>query len=106
MILINYFFKGIYFTYLIIINTIKTYTIISLTFFSAFVLVVIGKAAIKRYRQNSRMFFHSLIKKLILLTGFAGFFILIFAYQRFFAFLSLILALILYGFVAFGLSEK
>ena len=84
----------------------KTYTIISLTFFSAFVLVVIGKAAIKRYRQNSRMFFHSLIKKLILLTGFAGFFILIFAYQRFFAFLSLIVALILYGFVAFGLSEK
>jgi len=41
----------------------------------------------------------------LILGGLALFFVLLFAYQRTFAFLALIVSFILYGFVAFGLSE-
>ena len=81
------------------------YTAASLVFFSVLLLSFLIKKNIKEYRRNPKHFFHSLIKKLIILGGLALFFVLLFAYQRTFAFLALIVSFILYGFVAFGLSE-
>lgn len=81
------------------------YTAASLVFFLVLLLSFLIKKNIKEYRRNSKHFFHSLIKKLIILGGLALFFVLLFAYQRTFAFLALIVSFILYGFVAFGLSE-
>ena len=81
------------------------YTAASLVFFLMLLLSFLIKKNIKEYRRNPKHFFHSLIKKLIILGGLALFFVLLFAYQRTFAFLALIVSFILYGFVAFGLSE-
>ena len=81
------------------------YTAASLVFFLVLLLSFLIKKNIKEYRRNPKHFFHSLIKKLIILGGLALFFVLLFAYQRTFAFLALIVSFILYGFVAFGLSE-
>ena len=83
----------------------QAYTSISLSLFSILLLFFIVKKSIRKYKHNPRRFFHSLIKKLILLSGLAAFFILIFSYRRILAFSALILCLILYGFIAFGLSE-
>lgn len=81
------------------------YTAVSLVVFLILLLSFLVKKNIKKYTRNPKHFFHSLIKKLIILGGVTLFFILLFAYQRTFAFLALILSFILYGFVAFGLSE-
>ena len=83
----------------------QVYTTVSLLLFSAFLLFFIVKRSIKNYKANPRKFLYSLLKKFILLGGFILFFILIFTYHRILAFLALILSLIVYGFVAFGVSE-
>ena len=83
----------------------QVYTTVSLLLFSAFLLFFIVKRSIKNYKVNPRKFLYSLLKKFILLGGFILFFILIFTYHRILAFLALILSLIVYGFVAFGVSE-
>ena len=81
------------------------YTVASLVFFAALLLSFLIKKNIKKYKRNPQRFFHSLIKKAIIVGGLMLFFSLLFAYQRGFAFLALILTFVLYGFVAFGLSE-
>lgn len=81
------------------------YTTCTLILFGGMFLFFIIKRSIKKYKANPRRFFYALIKKLILAAGIAGFFLLLFAYQRVSAFLVLSFMLILYGFVAFGLSE-
>ena len=83
----------------------QVYTTVSLLLFSAFLLFFIVKRSIKNYKANPRKFLYSLLKKFILLGRFILFFILIFTYHRILAFLALILSLIVYGFVAFGVSE-
>ena len=81
------------------------YTTCSLVLFSGLFLFFIIKRCIKKYKTDSRRFFYTLIKKLILAAGITAFFLLLFAYQRLFAFIVLAVTLMLYGFVAFGLSE-
>lgn len=81
------------------------YTTCSLVLFSGLFLFFIIKRGIKKYKTDSRHFFYTLIKKLILAAGITAFFLLLFAYQRLFAFIVLAVTLMLYGFVAFGLSE-
>ena len=83
----------------------QVYTAISLMLFLALLLFFMVKHSIKSYKTHPRKFLYSLIKKLILLGGFILFFIFIFDYHRVLAFLTLIVSLILYGFVAFGVSE-
>lgn len=83
----------------------QVYTAISLMLFLALLLFFMVKHSIKSYKTHPRKFLYSLIKKLILLGGFILFFIFIFAYHRVLAFSTLIVSLILYGFVAFGVSE-
>jgi len=83
----------------------QVYTAVTLSFFLLLLLFFIVKKSIKKYKANPRRFFHSLIKKLILFGGLAIFFLLIFTYHRVPAFAALIICLILYGFVAFGLAE-
>jgi len=83
----------------------QVYTAISLMLFLALLLFFMVKHSIKSYKIHPRKFLYSLIKKLILLGGFILFFIFIFAYHRVLAFSTLIVSLILYGFVAFGVSE-
>lgn len=83
----------------------QIYTAAGLALFAALLLFFIVKRSIKKYKADPRRFFYSLIKKLILLGGVAAFFILIFAYHRILAFSVFVLSLIVYGFVAFGLSE-
>lgn len=83
----------------------QVYTAISLLLFSALLLFFIIKRSIKSYKTHPRKFLYSLIKKFILFGGFILFFIFIFAYHRILAFSTLIISLVLYGFVAFGFSE-
>ena len=54
------------------------YTAASLVFFSVLLLSFLIKKNIKEYRRNPKHFFHSLIKKLIILGGLALFFCLAF----------------------------
>lgn len=81
------------------------YTTCSLILFAGLFLFFIIKRSIKQYKADSHRFFYALIKKLIIIAGSTAFFMLLFAYQRLFAFIVLAATLILYGFVAFGLSE-
>ena len=81
------------------------YTTLTLILFAGLVLFFTIKRSIKKYKTDSRRFVYTLIKKLILAAGIAAFFVLLFAYQRLFAFIVLAATLVLYGFVAFGLSE-
>ena len=83
----------------------QIYTGITLVLFFALVLFFIVKRNIKNYKTHPRRFFYSLIKKLILFGGLILFFIFIFDYHRILAFSTLIITLVLYGFVAFGFSE-
>ena len=83
----------------------QIYTGITLVLFFALVSVFIVKRNIKNYKTHPRRFFYSLIKKLILFGGLILFFIFIFDYHRILAFSTLIITLVLYGFVAFGFSE-
>ncbi|MGP1489684.1 MAG: hypothetical protein ACTTI6_01240 [Treponema sp.] len=81
------------------------YTTLTLILFAGLVLFFTIKRSIKKYKTDSRRFVYTLIKKLIFAAGIAAFFVLLFAYQRLFAFIVLAATLVLYGFVAFGLSE-
>ena len=83
----------------------QIYTGITLVLFFALVLFFIVKRSIKSYKAHPRRFLYSLIKKLILFGGLILFFIFIFDYHRILAFSTLIITLVLYGFVAFGFSE-
>lgn len=82
------------------------YTAVSLAVFVLMLLFFIIKRNIKKYKRNAKKFFHSLLKKLIIITGLIVFLLLIFSYRRFSAFSALILAFVIYGFVAFGFSEE
>ena len=83
----------------------QIYTTVTLMLFFALTLIFIVKRSIKSYRMHPRRFLYSLIKKFILFGGLALFFIFIFAYHRILAFSVLLLSLVLYGFVSFGVSE-
>lgn len=82
------------------------YTIFCLSVFFFLILFWLIKASVKAYKANPRRLFFSITKKLVLLLGTAGFIFFVLSYQRLLAFLILFFMFLLYGFIAFGISDK
>lgn len=96
----------VYPLWLLAVQYTQVYTVATLSLFTLFLLTWYIKRCIKKYKVHPRRFLYSLVKKLILLAGFIGFFTFLFTYHRIAAFLTLILSLVVYGCVSFGYSDR
>ena len=70
-------------------------------------LVFLAQSSFRRsYKKNPRRFVLRLTSLSTLIIGFVAAIALVLSYQRLFAGIVLVLTLCLYGFLAFGLSQK
>ncbi|MGP1576069.1 MAG: hypothetical protein ACTTH7_01020 [Treponema sp.] len=81
------------------------YTIIALLLLAGTVSYLAVKRQIKKYKQNRRRFFHTLVKRCVILIGLIACIISLMYFNRIITFLILVLSVLVYGFAAFGRSQ-
>ncbi|CEM62592.1 hypothetical protein DWQ65_07135 [Treponema phagedenis] len=84
----------------------KTYTVITLGIFGIILLYTISKKLIRSYKKNPRRLLLILLKNFVLIVWLFFTSYLVLLQQRLFALLFFLLLIGIYGFLAFGISEK
>ncbi len=82
------------------------YTIVSIGFFSCAIIFLLIDRMLKEYKKSPLRLFISLGRKITAIGGLALFFFLILNFYKISAFLVLTLTIILYGILAFGISQN
>lgn len=82
----------------------SVYTVIFCVLLAAIVVFFAASRIRAAFRKRPRAFLIRLASVLVLVLGFAGAILLVFAWQRLLAAAAVILTLALYGFLAFGLA--
>ncbi len=83
----------------------KTYTILSLSLFGCAIIGLLLSRIVKGYKKSPRRLFISIAKKVTLIAGFVIFCALILNFYKALAIVAIILTLIIYGILAFGISH-
>lgn len=82
------------------------YTLVFCILISVLILALAGMKIHRAARENSKRLLLSVARKLVLLAGFFSFVVFTLRYQRVPAITSLVLTIVLYGYLAFVLSPK
>lgn len=81
------------------------YTVIALLLLSGTLLYFAVKRQIKKYKQNRKKFFHTLIKRSIICAGLIACIVSLMYFHRVITLSLFVLSALIYGFVAFGYSQ-
>ncbi len=82
------------------------YTIVSIGFFGCAIIFLLIDRILKEYKKSPLCLFISLGRKITAIGGLSLFFFLILNFYKIPAFLVLALTIILYGILAFGISQN
>ncbi len=91
--------------WLIATTSANTYTILSLSLFGCAIIGLLVSRIVKGYKKSPRRLFISLARKITLIGGIVLFCVLILNFHKVLAIASIILTLIIYGILAFGISH-
>ncbi len=82
------------------------YTLVFTTVLSAGIVLFFVLRARTSFKAGARSFLFGLARKAVLFSGVLAFVLLVLHYERTLAFISLLLTILLYGFIAFVLSPE